>query len=501
MKKKILLCVFFCATLAALVPVAFASSSDSYEFPERTCSYCGAPAVIDYKRSYAPTCQKNGRCYYVKCACGASFPFRVLYPVGTGHKPGEILSITTEPQCKVQGYGTFICSFCNQEVTDDIPALGHDMVDVVPECIPCDATEYFVTSVCSRCSYRTSQSFPHDPKPHSPDAFQGYEPELTCTTGGYAIYDCSTCGANWIESTPALGHDFQETSRENATCTAPGSVNYSCSRCTETKTEVIPQLAEDHTWVETSRTDATCTAAGSASYNCSVCSETKTESFEALGHDFQEASRIPATCTVPGSIQYDCSRCAETKTEVIPQLAEDHTWVEASRIEPNCGPGSIEYICATCQEARTESIPPVLTEHSYEAVEVVPATYDDDGNLLTASKVVYSCSDCQASYTASVGISPGGVIVNEGEGGVGMYDTTAALGKSFLSGIWALFGIYVPGFGFTFGQMWLGVLLASLSILVIRMIFGFGGGPRGESSRTSSTSNPRISKERRHDEF
>lgn len=325
--------------------------------------------------------------------------------------------------------------------------------------------------------------------------------DATCTSAGSAEYVCSMCSGTKTESFEVLGHDFQETSRENATCTVPGSVNYACSRCTETKTEVIPQLAEDHTWVETSRTDATCTAAGSANYSCSMCSETKIESFEALGHDFQETSRVPATCTVPGSIHYDCSRCAETKTEVIPQLAEDHTWVETSRIDPNCGPGSIEYTCSTCQETRTESIPPVITEHSYEAVEVIPATYDDDGDMVTASSVLYSCLDCGDSYTAPVGVSPSGPIVSDGMGGDGMPDATAALGKTFLSGIWALFGIYVPGFSFTFGQMWLGVLLASLSILVVRMIFGFGGGPSGESSRTSSTNNPKISKERRHDEF
>lgn len=94
----------------------------------------------------------------------------------------------------------------------------------------------------------------------------------------------------------------------------------------------------------------------------------------------------------------------------------------------------------------------------------------------------------------------------EGEGdtpaSTGMADTTASLGKALMDGIWSLFGISVPGFNFTFGQMWLGVLLCSVSILVIRMIFGFGGsGPGGISPRTSSTNNPRISKERRRDEF
>ena len=82
-----------------------------------------------------------------------------------------------------------------------------------------------------------------------------------------------------------------------------------------------------------------------------------------------------------------------------------------------------------------------------------------------------------------------------------MFEETTSLGKALMDGLWALFGIYVPGFSFTFGQLWLGVLLASVSILVVRLIFGFGGGSRGEPPRTSSTNHPRISKERRNDEF
>lgn len=81
-----------------------------------------------------------------------------------------------------------------------------------------------------------------------------------------------------------------------------------------------------------------------------------------------------------------------------------------------------------------------------------------------------------------------------------MSDLVAFLGKSFLDGVWSLFDITVPGFNFTFGGMWLGFLLASLSVLVVRFIFGFGGS-HGERTRTSSTNRPKISKERRNDEF
>lgn len=81
-----------------------------------------------------------------------------------------------------------------------------------------------------------------------------------------------------------------------------------------------------------------------------------------------------------------------------------------------------------------------------------------------------------------------------------MFETTAQLGKALIDGIWGLFGIYVPGFSFTFGQMWLGVALASISLLVVKLLFGIGGSG-GESPRTGSTNHPKISKERRNDEF
>lgn len=80
-----------------------------------------------------------------------------------------------------------------------------------------------------------------------------------------------------------------------------------------------------------------------------------------------------------------------------------------------------------------------------------------------------------------------------------MFDSTQSLGRAFLEGIWGLFGVYVPGFSFTFGQMWLGVAVCSLSLLVLKLFFGFGG--KGVSSRTGSTSNPKISENRKRDEF
>lgn len=80
-----------------------------------------------------------------------------------------------------------------------------------------------------------------------------------------------------------------------------------------------------------------------------------------------------------------------------------------------------------------------------------------------------------------------------------MFESTQSLGKAFMDGVWRMFSIYVPGFSFTFGQLWICVALCALSLAVIRLLFGFGSG--GDSPRTSSTNDPKISKERRHDEL
>lgn len=353
---------------------------------------------------------------------------------------------------------------------------------------------------CERCGYERLFEFEID---HT--WTETNRQPAACTASGFIEYTCSGCYETKLETIPQLAEDhaWEESSRVPATCTSAGSVAYTCSRCSQTKSETIPQLAEDHTWEVVRRNPATCTAAGSVSYSCSVCHESKTDSLPALGHAWTETDRNPATCTDPGYINRVCTRCGSAVSENLPALGLDHIWEETSRTEAVCAPGSIGYTCSNCGDTRSEEIPvPPGATHTYEAVEVIPAVYDGNGKLLTASQVVYGCSNCTASYTVPVGVSPPtGPVINEGDGGDGMQDATAALGKTFLSGIWALFGIYVPGFSFTFGQMWLGVLLASISILVVRMIFGFGGGPRGDSPRTSSTSNPKISKERRRDEF
>ena len=81
-----------------------------------------------------------------------------------------------------------------------------------------------------------------------------------------------------------------------------------------------------------------------------------------------------------------------------------------------------------------------------------------------------------------------------------MLESTASLGQALISGVWNLFSIPVPGFNFTFRQMWLGFAICVLSLYVCKRLLG-AGSSGGTSSRTGSTRNPKISKARKDDEF
>ncbi|WP_295581775.1 hypothetical protein [uncultured Oscillibacter sp.] len=81
-----------------------------------------------------------------------------------------------------------------------------------------------------------------------------------------------------------------------------------------------------------------------------------------------------------------------------------------------------------------------------------------------------------------------------------MLESTASLGQAVIAGVWDLFSTPVPGFTFTFRQMWLGFAVCSLSLLLLKYLLG-GGGSSGSSTRSGSSRNPKISKSRKDDEF
>lgn len=79
-----------------------------------------------------------------------------------------------------------------------------------------------------------------------------------------------------------------------------------------------------------------------------------------------------------------------------------------------------------------------------------------------------------------------------------MSDSVLSLGAALVAGWWSTFDIPVPGFGFTFKQMYLGIAVCMISVIAFRVILGLGNG--STSYRSGTSRKPKISKERSKDE-
>ncbi len=72
--------------------------------------------------------------------------------------------------------------------------------------------------------------------------------------------------------------------------------------------------------------------------------------------------------------------------------------------------------------------------------------------------------------------------------------------KSLFASIWSLFtGVLVPGLGVSFGVFFLAVAGIKLSLLILKAALGIGDG--GTSYRSGSARNPKISENRRGDQY
>lgn len=72
--------------------------------------------------------------------------------------------------------------------------------------------------------------------------------------------------------------------------------------------------------------------------------------------------------------------------------------------------------------------------------------------------------------------------------------------KSLFGSVWSLFtGVLVPGLGVSFGVLFVAVIAIKLSLLILRSALCIGDG--GTSYRSGSSRNPKISENRRGDEY
>ena len=309
---------------------------------------------------------------------------------------------STAATCTVAGETVYTCSKCGAKKTEEVPALGHDMVATVvpPTCVAEGYTEH----KCSRCDYTEENT---DIVPADPDAHVAGEEgivlkEATCTTAGVKKVVCALCDASMGYEAIPPSHTWNDGEvKTAATCTEPGEMLYTCKVCEETKTEVIP--ATGHDWGEGEvTTEPTCGADGVRTYTCSFCQDTKEEPIPATGkHDYQE-DVIDATCTEPAKVGMVCTGCGAVEGELTPVAGSEplgHDYepdpdAEGSVAVTCTTDGIAVSVCSRCDAVKQDTVPAL--GHKWDDGDVFE---DCEGQY-----VLYTCENCGETYKEYTGL-------------------------------------------------------------------------------------------------
>jgi len=188
------------------------------------------------------------------------------------HVAEEIPAV--EPTCtEVGNTAGYKCSVCGEILvpTEEIPALGHDIV--VDEAVEPTCTETGLTAGehCTRCDYKVEQ-----------------------------------------EVVDALGHDLVKEEAVAPTCTETGlTAGEYCTRCDyKVEQEVVDALG--HTWGEEEFiTPASCVKPGLSQYTCQVCGFVEQNEIPPIGkHNYHIVERTA------DKIIYKCTVCGDTYSVV-----------------------------------------------------------------------------------------------------------------------------------------------------------------------------------------
>ncbi len=340
----------------------------------------------------AATCTTNGvgktACKY----CGEAMGYQSI-PASHKWDDGEVTKAAT---CTAAGEMTFVCSVCKATKTEEIQALGHDIVfitDAEPTCGKAGEGH----NECLTCGYKEDAQVIPATGEHT---FVDKLVDADCTHPDRVGSFCSVCGAadpdkEVTEVGTALGHSYTEEITTKPTCDEKGVKTLTCSRCGDIKTEEIAALGHDYQ--STGMEDATCTAPAYDVEECTRCGHVrKTEitgeaAQSALGHDFVKDTVVEPTCTEDGYTVYKCSRCGETENRDVVTTTGAHTAEIVTVLrEATCSATGVgKAVCKYCK-----------TSMGYVVIPMAAHTYDDANSYVTEDQYLkVKCEVCGAEIT------------------------------------------------------------------------------------------------------
>ena len=133
--------------------------------------------------------------------------------------------------------------------------------------------------------------------------------EATCTSEGYKLKKCSSCGAEELEhiAIDREAHNWVESEHKDATCTEDGYTEYKCSACGETKRDKIPATGEHHFTVVAEVVAPTYTSEGYTIYRCETCDKTEKRDVVPMLVPESNGGSSAVTLTVTGAGAYETS--------------------------------------------------------------------------------------------------------------------------------------------------------------------------------------------------
>ncbi len=235
------------------------------------------------------------------------------------------------PTCTEKGSVVYVCSECGQTRSEELAALGHDMVSTVVKAT-CK-TEGYTAHSCSRCDYKEDNT---DVTPVDPKAHEAGEAVIlkapSCTVAGVKKNICKLCGASmgYVSIDPAHSWNDGEVT-EAATCTENGYTGDKvCAKCGEVIEKGSDIPAAGHATELRNAAEATCTENGyTGDTVCTVCGEVVESGADiaALGHTEEVLAGKAATCTEDGLTEGKICTVCDTVTaaqEAIPAIGHDY---------------------------------------------------------------------------------------------------------------------------------------------------------------------------------
>ena len=294
-------------------------SQVAHHFVDNVCTVCGQSSenahthVYDVTSRAESTCTTEGSATY-SCDCGETI---VITSDKLNHTAGEWEEAQSEQACVKKEVKK--CTGCGLVMEEQETVIPHDCNYVTSATTEATCTvDGSKEETCTLCGNTRTEVIKAQHKYGAPVVVKN------CTEGGTSTITCTACGDAKVTNLVATGHNYVQTSKENASCTKAGSVTYTCSNCNDSYTEPLAQL--EHSYSVTDSVAATCVTGGYDVEICVGCGHTRqTNQTEALGHvEGEWVTTKEAALGVAGSKEVKCTKCNATiKTEEIPMLMTD----------------------------------------------------------------------------------------------------------------------------------------------------------------------------------